>query len=77
MPVNEAEQKPDSMYKFEVDFQGHYKEPNLTVAIPRSLIVENNNAIRIDMVYNPRKCIWEFVMSYNFASKQDLDIIQF
>ena len=29
------------------------------------------------MLYNPRSHKWEFVMSYDFHTKEDLEIIQF
>jgi hypothetical protein len=40
-------------------------------------LVENRNAIKVDMIYNPRSCQWEFVMSFDYHSKSDLDIIPF
>lgn len=72
-----TEQAKDSVYKLNVGFQGYYNEPNLNLTIPRNLLTDNNKAIRVDMIYNPRKCQWEFAMSYDFHSKSDLDIIEF
>jgi NAD-dependent SIR2 family protein deacetylase len=75
MPLKDSEKRDNAMYKFNMTFQGHYKEPNLQIAIPRSLLVNSNNSIKVDMIYNPRKLTWEFVMSYNFSTKEDLEII--
>lgn len=72
-----TEQNKDSVYKLNLGFQGWYKEPSLELAIPRALLVENKDAIKVDMVYNPRSCQWEFAMSYDYHSKSDLDIIAF
>lgn len=77
IPLKATEQREDSIYKFSLGFQGHYQEPKLDLAIPRSLLVNNNNAIKVEMLYNPRTRRWEFVMSYNFHTKEDLDIIRF
>ena len=77
IPLKASEQKQNSVYKFDLGFQGHYGEPKLELAIPRALVAENNNEIKVDMIYNPRKCKWEFVMSYNYGTKQDLDIVMY
>lgn len=77
IPLKATEQREDAIYKFSLGFQGHYKEPKLDLAIPRSLLVNNSNAIKVEMLYNPRARRWEFVMSYNFHTKEDLDIIRF
>lgn len=77
IPLKTQEKKEDSIYKFSLGFQGHYREPKLDLAIPRQLLVNSNDAIKVEMIYNPRKCVWEFVMSYNFHTKEDLDIIRF
>merc|ERR1712146_451540 len=77
IPLKESEQRDDSVYKFSLGFQGFYKEPKLELAIPRELIVNSNNAIKVSMIYNPRTCKWEIVMSYNFHTREDLDIINY
>ena len=72
-----TEQKENSVYKLNLGFQGWYKEPSLELDIPRSLLIDNKDAIKVDMIYNPRTLKWEFVMSYDFHNKNDLDIISF
>ena len=72
-----TEQNKDSVYKLNLGFQGWYQEPGLELDIPRALLVENRNAIKVDMEYNPRSCQGEFVMSYDYQSKRDLDIVRF
>ena len=53
--LKNTEQKDDSVYKMNIGFQGWYKEPNLELAIPRQLLTQNNKAIKVDMIYDPRK----------------------
>ena len=72
-----TEQNKDSVYKLNFGFQGWYQEPSLEPAIPRALSVENRSAIIAVVIYNPRSCQWEFVMSFDYHSKSDLDIIPF
>lgn len=45
--------------------------------VPRALLTNNNNEIKVDMIYNPRSLDWEFVMSYDFYNHNDLEIIEF
>lgn len=71
------EQKENSVYKLNLGFQGHYKEPTLELDIPRALLAEAKNSLKVDMIYNPRTFKWEFVMSYDFNNKNDLDIVSF
>ena len=75
--LKNTEQKDDSVYKMNIGFQGWYKEPNLELAIPRQLLTQNNKAIKVDMIYDPRKMQWEFAMSYDFHNKNDLEAISF
>ena len=71
------EQKVDSFYKISMGFQGHYGEPDLDVIVPRSLLVNSNGCVRLEMIYNPIRRRWDFVMSYNYFTKEDLEIIVF
>ena len=75
--LKEDQKKPDSNYDITCEFQGHYNEPKLFMSIPRALLDQNKGLIRVDMIYNPLKNEWEFVMSYDFHNKNDLDIIKF
>ena len=51
-------------------------EPKLDLAIPRSLLVENENAIKVEMLFNPQTRRWESIMCYNFQD-DELDEIKF
>ena len=53
--------------KVQFQFQGHYDEKDLTISIPRSMIKEANNTVRVQMIFNPylNKGTWELVMGYS------------
>ena len=58
-------------------FQGHYNEGDLNITIPRDLLKQANNKVKMQMVFNPYlgKGTWEFVMGYD-ANKIPLDPIE-
>ncbi len=55
----------DDVYKAVFTFQGHYNEPDLTVEVKRSALLENNKVLDIVMTYNPNDGVWENVSSKN------------
>lgn len=77
--VMKKDEKKDN-YVFEVALfaQGHYREEKLILKVPRKLLLENENILRVNMICNPyRSGKWELVEAYGEDPKQSIGKLDF
>lgn len=69
----------DNSFDIELKFQGHYDENLMKMKIPRKLIKDNNNLLKINLIGNPSsvnqksgntETIWERVLAYSKNMKE-------
>ena len=71
----------DNTFDIQLKFQGHYDENLLNLKIPRKLIKDNNNLLKINLIGNPSAvnpktgntettCVWERALAYSKNMKE-------
>ena len=55
-----------------LQFQGHYGEKDLTLAIPRDVLKASKGFIKINIVWSPYTKEWETALAYDSYTNQPL-----
>jgi len=75
--LDPADKKDNSVLEVTLFAQGHYREEKLVIKVPRKLLKENQNLLKVNMICNPhRSGKWEVVEAYSKDSKKPIGSLE-
>ena len=76
--LTEDRMQKNSTFETEFQFYGHFNEPKLNLIIPREILKQNDNEIRIKMTFDPctKKCTQNHAYSKKYMTLTEIKFAQ-